>query len=79
MGKAWVVFKREYLQGVRKKMLEASKEVEQWARLNRRFHMLPQDVFLPSEMETNSPEEEMGKLKVRFYLDTSASCWHRCC
>lgn len=61
---------------VRTKLLDSHKDVEQWARLNRRMEMLPRNMFLPSDMETDALENEKGKIKVRFYLDTSGSCWH---
>lgn len=61
---------------IRKKLLDTHKDVEQWARLNRRMEMLPRDMFLPSDMEMDARDNEKGKIKVRFYLDTSGSCWH---
>jgi predicted metal-dependent peptidase len=59
-----------------KKYLKSEyKEIEQWARLNRRMTMLPRDMFLPSEMEIDDQFEEEQKIKVYFFLDTSGSCW----
>jgi len=50
------------------------RDVEQWARLNRRLTSLSSDLMLPSEMET---EHDMdGKIQVWFFQDTSGSCWH---
>lgn len=52
------------------------KEIEQWARLNRRLTMLPRDMFLPSDMEIEEIENEKVRIKVFFFLDTSGSCYH---
>lgn len=52
------------------------KDVEQWARINRRFTMLPTDLMIPSEMEMDHMEEEKHKIDVWFFQDTSGSCWH---
>jgi hypothetical protein len=49
-------------------------DVEQWARLNRRFAMLGGNLMLPTEMEVEHDEE--GKIAVWFFQDTSGSCWH---
>jgi len=59
----------------RKYMIDDSRDREQWARLNRRFSMLPKDMFLPSEMEVEEVNEEKHRIKVYFFLDTSGSCW----
>lgn len=59
----------------RKFLVEKDKEVEQWARINRRLTFLPRDMFLPSEMEVEEHESEKRKIKVFFFLDTSGSCW----
>lgn len=59
----------------RKYMKESDKEVEQWARLNRRMTMLPKDMFLPSDMEVEEEADEKTRIKVYFFLDTSGSCW----
>lgn len=59
-----------------KKYLKSDyKEVEQWARLNRRMTMLPRDMFLPSEMEIDEQFEDEQRIKVYFFLDTSGSCF----
>lgn len=58
-----------------KYMKETDKEVEQWARLNRRMAMLPKGMFLPSDMEIEDDNDEKTRIKVYFYLDTSGSCW----
>lgn len=47
-------------------------DVDQWARINRRFTLLPNDLMLPTEMEIEHEIE--GKIQVAFYLDTSGSC-----
>lgn len=59
----------------RKYLVEDVREVEQWARLNRRMTCLPSDMFLPSEMEHDDLKEEKHKIDVFFFLDTSGSCW----
>jgi hypothetical protein len=50
------------------------KDVEQWARINRRFVGLSADLMLPTEMEVDHEIE--GKIDVWFFLDTSGSCAH---
>ena len=57
-------------------MKEADTDVEQWARKHRRFNMLGNSLFLPSDMEMETWNMEKSKLVVHFYLDTSGSCWH---
>jgi hypothetical protein len=59
----------------RKYMVEHDHDREQWARLNRRYSMLPKDMFLPSDMEVEEVADEKRRIKVYFYLDTSGSCW----
>lgn len=54
---------------------QADFESEQWARLNRRLSMLPQDMFLPSDMEIEEVQKTKDKIEVYFFLDTSESCW----
>lgn len=49
------------------------KEVEQWARLNRRFVTLGGDLILPTDMEVED-DYEMKKIQVWFFQDTSGSC-----
>lgn len=51
------------------------KDVEQWARLNRRFAAVTSDLLLPTEMEVESDSGE-GQIEVWFFLDTSGSCYH---
>lgn len=51
-----------------------NRDIEQWARLNRRFSIMSTDFFIPSEMEEDS--SDVDKLDVYFYLDTSGSCQH---
>lgn len=53
---------------------ENYKEVEQWARLNRRFATLSSDMILPTDMEIEHETE--GKIDVWFFQDTSGSCRH---
>lgn len=47
-------------------------DIEQWARLNRRFSFLDGGLLLPSEMEQEFELE--GKIDVWFFQDTSVSC-----
>jgi len=49
---------------------------EQWAVMNRRFSMLPKDMFLPTEIEVEENFNEKRKIKVWFFQDTSQSCSH---
>lgn len=58
-----------------KYLKESDKEIEQWARLNRRMAMLPRDMFLPSDMEIEEEADEKTRIDVWFFLDTSGSCW----
>ena len=58
----------------KKVSLENSKEVEQWARINRRFILLNNSFFIPTEMENEEHTEENNKIGVWFFLDTSGSC-----
>ena len=50
------------------------KDIEQWARVNRRFVTLDKKLMLPTEMETEHEIE--GKIMVFLFQDTSGSCWH---
>ena len=52
----------------------SSRDLEQWVRVNRRFTMLPNDFFLPTEMEVEDLYEEKSRVKVWFVIDNSASC-----
>jgi predicted metal-dependent peptidase len=52
------------------------KDVEQWARTNRRFTFLNEELMLPTEMEIEEDEVEEGKIEVWFFQDTSGSCAH---
>jgi len=47
-------------------------DIEQWARINRRFAMLSGELMLPSDMEQEYEME--GKVEVWFFQDTSGSC-----
>lgn len=51
---------------------EGLDEHEQWARLARRFELLPNDILLPSEMEDES--KDYDRIPVHLYMDTSGSC-----
>jgi predicted metal-dependent peptidase len=48
------------------------KEIEQWARPNRRLAFMPQDFMIPSDQEVE--EYEKDKITVYFFQDTSGSC-----
>jgi predicted metal-dependent peptidase len=50
------------------------REMEQWARTNRRFACLSEDLMIPTEMEIEDNEEEEQKIEVWFFQDTSYSC-----
>jgi hypothetical protein len=50
------------------------RDMEQWARINRRFALVNGSLLLPSEMEVEH-EREKGKIDVWFFQDTSGSCW----
>lgn len=58
-----------------KTLAQVDKHYEQWARQNRRFTLLPQSMFLPSEMEIQELKSDKNKIEVHFFLDTSGSCW----
>lgn len=61
----------------KKYLTVTDRDSEQWARVARRFVMVADSgLFLPSEMEVENPFDDKRKIKVRFYLDTSGSCWH---
>lgn len=53
---------------------EDEKDMEQWIFLNRRFRLLNDDLFLPSEIELDEKSIEKKKIKVWFFQDTSGSC-----
>lgn len=58
-----------------KYLISATKEREQWARVNRRFtFMQNSNFFIPSEMEVEEFNDEEKKITVHFFLDTSGSC-----
>lgn len=58
----------------KKFLIDKEKDVEQWARTNRRLIMLPKTMFLPSDMEVDNADQEKTKIDVWFFLDTSGSC-----
>lgn len=60
-----------------KKYLKSDmQDCEQWAVMNRRFTMLPTNMFLPTEMEVEENLNEKRRIKVWFFQDTSGSCSH---
>lgn len=65
---------------MRKYMYNSYKDKEQWARTNRRFTNIQSlsggKIFLPTEMEIEANADEMRRIDVMFFLDTSGSCAH---
>ena len=53
---------------------QIEREESQWARLNRRFVMLPDDMFIPTDMEIEEEEKKEERIQVWFFQDTSYSC-----
>lgn len=49
------------------------KEIEQWARVNRRFATIKNGLIIPSQMETE--DYDFNKILVWFFQDTSGSCY----
>lgn len=56
----------------RKYMKGGLDEHEQWAKIARRFELLPNDILLPSEMENES--KDYDRIPIHLYMDTSGSC-----
>lgn len=50
-------------------------ETEQWVKLNRRMSLLGRNLLVPSDMEIEDRHQELKKIDVWFFLDTSGSCW----
>lgn len=70
--KKWeTVIKKWALQYLRK----VDREESQWARMNRRFVMLPDDMFIPTDMEIEDVEKKEDRIQVWFFQDTSGSCY----
>jgi len=59
---------------VHKVMREITKDMEQWVRVNRRFALVDKQLILPTEMEIEDFWEEVDRIRVDFYMDTSGSC-----
>jgi len=55
---------------------KSSRDKEQWVMLNRRFQFLGNNLFLPTEYETEAIDKTKKKIGVFFFLDTSGSCYH---
>lgn len=55
-----------------KYMKDGLDEHEQWAKIARRFELLPSEICLPSEMENDS--KDYDRIPLHLYLDTSGSC-----
>jgi hypothetical protein len=61
----------------KKTVIENNKDIEQWARTQRRLILFPNNnIFLPSEMEVDDFDYDKRKIQVFFFLDTSGSCWN---
>lgn len=79
LSKKFIVKKKKWESVIKKWSLYAVKQshrdIDQWARLNRRLSMLSKNMFLPSEMEIEDFNKEKNKIEVYFFLDTSGSCW----
>lgn len=60
----------------KKYTIHDEKDAEQWARKHRRFNTLSSDLFLPTAVEVEDLLFSLNKIEMRFYLDTSGSCWH---
>lgn len=70
--KKWETIIKKWAQ---KYMKNDFRDVEQWARKHRRMSMLESgSMFLPCEMEVEDMYEDMEKIKVFFFMDTSGSC-----
>ena len=50
------------------------KPLEQWIRINRRFALVSNEFFLPTEMEVEELAHEVDRIEVWFFQDTSGSC-----
>lgn len=59
----------------KKHMKSIDKEETQWARVNRRFVTLDDNMFLPTEMEIEDREATKDRIEVWFFQDTSGSCF----
>lgn len=55
-------------------MILSPKEVQSWVLPNRRLAAIRSDLSMPSDMEMDSNRSSVKKIKVWFFLDTSASC-----
>lgn len=53
---------------------QADNMITQWARKDRRLNMLPDDMFLPSDMEVEERTTDEQRIQVWFFQDTSGSC-----
>lgn len=58
----------------KKQLVDADREVEQWARTARRFSLLDRTLALPHELEVEHKNPTKKKIEVWFFLDTSGSC-----
>jgi predicted metal-dependent peptidase len=73
----WETVIKKWMQ---KYMHNASKDKEQWTRINRRFANVQSlsagKIFLPTEMDIDTHVDEKHRVQVMFFLDTSGSCAH---
>ena len=53
---------------------EDEKEIEQWVRPHRRYHLLDSSLMLPTEDEVEVPDRT--KIKIWLFQDASGSCWN---
>jgi hypothetical protein len=57
----------------KKYLKDDCEDKEQWARIGRRYSLLPNELFLPTEVEDDHFKKD--RLPVFFFLDTSGSCY----
>ena len=58
-----------------KRIKKTETEYDQWAILDRRYSLLPRNMFIPSTFEVEDVEEEEDRIEVWFFQDTSGSCY----
>jgi len=70
--KKWETIIKKWAQ---KYMKNEFKDIEQWARKHRRMSMISGgSMFIPCEMEVEDMFEDVEKIEVFFFMDTSGSC-----
>jgi hypothetical protein len=60
----------------KKRLAYMDTNVEHWAKKHRRFSMIQDGLFLPSDTEIEDMDLSKKKIQVYFFLDTSGSCWN---